>query len=259
MFIQTSSVVNWQDLHVKVVQLFREMDYIAEMGQILELAGRGRKEIDVVVTDPLASYNRIYLIECKYLGKEVPQEVIHSFKTVMEETGANTDLPLLARTDSNGERFDAARYTNIKLLTFEQLQHQYGDEWFRKKTEKVMFEVERLNTIYRLHFDQSNIVCICNSLFFHSEHLRHRLAYFHRWTANLKLCAMGTSPESYLGPEPIKLPANPVDPLSRSEEWFEIPTVRDYSSMLTGAAKQCADEFDDLFREAHYSFRTAQR
>lgn len=66
------------------------MEYEAETAKTVDLAGRGSKEIDVYVKDPLASHNQIYLIECKHWESNVPQEVVHGFKFVMESAGANT-------------------------------------------------------------------------------------------------------------------------------------------------------------------------
>src|ERR1051326_5174857 len=90
MFISAAHVKDWRELQDRVCRLFIEMDYEAESEKSVALAGRGKKQIDVFVNDLLASYNRTYLIECKYWDVNVPQEVVHAFKTVMEETGANT-------------------------------------------------------------------------------------------------------------------------------------------------------------------------
>ena len=59
MLISTASVAGWRDLQEKTRQLFAEMDYAAEVSKEVELAGRGKKEIDVFVTDPHASYNKV--------------------------------------------------------------------------------------------------------------------------------------------------------------------------------------------------------
>ena len=151
MLTPTSSIVDWRDLQEKTRRLFSEMDYVAEISKQVALAGRGEKEIDVFVTDPNASYNKIYLVECKHWASRVPQEVVHSFKTVMEETGANTGF-IVSKAGFQKGAFEAARYTNINLLTFDELQNAYGQEWFRKQKAKLEVQIQRLRVHHTRHF-----------------------------------------------------------------------------------------------------------
>jgi len=255
MFIKTEQVRDWRDLQEKVCQLFQEMGYDAEIGKKVNLAGRGEKEIDVFVTDPSASYNKVYLIECKHWSSNVPQEVIHSFKTVMEEAGANTGF-VISKLGFQVGAYSAARFTNIELLTFEELQHLYGDEWFRKQMQKLNMQVDRLKEIHRLHFDQLNTLGFHNNVFFHTKELQERLFYFNKWVVYLGLDAAGQWPESYMGPEPVKMAHDPFNPLKECDGWHEIPTVRMYFNTIILAAKKCADEFEQLKREAKKSFDT---
>lgn len=253
MFTKTEAVTDWKDLQEKVSRLFCEMEYETDIGREVQLAGRGKKEIDVFVTDPNASYNRVYLIECKHWDTKVRQEIVHSFKTVMEETGANTGFIISKKGFQSGAH-EAARFTNIKLLDFEELQHLYGNEWFRKQKAKLHKQVQRLNQIHLLHFDQFNNLGIHNNMFFHTEELHEKLGYFHRWVSNLISGASGIWPESYLGPEPVRNASNPFDPLWQSKDWYEFATVRDYFQGMTQAARQCADEFEEALEQAKASF-----
>ncbi len=147
MFIPVSQIADWRDLQNKVCQLFNEMAYEAETTKTVELAGRGTKEIDVYVTDPLASHNQIYLIECKHWDSNVPKEVVHGFKFVMESAGANTGFVVSKNGFQSGAR-EASRFTNIRLVTFEELQHLYGNEWFRKQRAKLAPLLDKLWSIY---------------------------------------------------------------------------------------------------------------
>lgn len=255
MLISTASVVGWRDLQEKTRQLFAEMDYAAEVSKEVELAGRGKKEIDVFVTDPHASYNKVYLIECKHWASRVPQEVVHSFKTVMEETGANTGF-IVSKVGFQRGAYDAARFTNIKLLSFDELQHLYGNEWFRKQRAKLECQVERLCAISNLHFDQWNMLGFHNNKFFHTDEQLARLSYFHRWMTNLIIDSRGRFPESYLGPEPVQICNDPANPTHRQADWYTFPTVRDYFIAMTCSAKACADQFDSLFNVATTVFES---
>jgi hypothetical protein len=253
MFAKTASVLDWRDLQKKVARIFREMGYEVEIEKEVALAGRGKKEIDVYVTDPSASYNRVYLIECKLWVASIPQDVVHSFKTVMEETGANTGFIISKKEPQRGAR-EAARYTNIQLLDFENLQHIYGNEWFRKQRTKLELQLDRLNRIRHTHFDQFDPACIHNNAFFHTSELQERLSYFNVWSARLLAGGYSRWPESYLGPEPVKMAGDPWEPLAETEGWYEFATVRDYFRDMINATRRCADDFEKTFAEAQRSF-----
>lgn len=253
MFIPNEAVTDWKDLQNKVAELYIEMGYIAKVQQTIELAGRGSKEIDVLVTDPTASCNRIYLVECKNWGTRVPKEVVHSFKTVMEGSGANTGF-IISKIGFQAGAKQAARFTNIWLLTFEELQHLYGAEWFRKQKAKLEQHVDKLKEIAHLHFNQMNLLGIHNNMFFHTPELAENLLYYNKWV--LQLISIGNSiwPESYLGPEPVKAASDPLDPLNDKPGWFLFPTVRAYFAATIEGASRCAAEFDKLFTQARTSF-----
>lgn len=250
MFIKNDAVANWRDLQEKVAQLFEEMDYKIESPRKVALAGRGKKEVDVYVKDQLASVNQIYLVECKHWGKNVPQDVAHSFKTVMEESGANTGFIISKVGFQSGAR-KAVRYTNIHLLTFEELQRKYGKEWFRKQKSRLDALVDQLRETHRLHFDQFNTLPIHNNMFFHTEKLYKRLAYFNKQNVNLVILASAFCPKSYLGPMPPPS-MNPFDPLTDEPHRFK--TVRQYFQDMIKAVQACIDDFESLKTEAQRSF-----
>lgn len=255
MFTPSTSISDWRDLQEKTCRLFSEMDYVAEISKQVSLAGRGKKEIDVFVTDPNASYNKTYLIECKFWDSRVNQEVVHAFKTVMEETGANTGF-IVSKVGFQSGAHEAARFTNIKLLTFDELQHLYGNEWFRKQRAKLEVQIQRLRHISTLHFDQWNDLGFSNNIWFRSPEQRQRLNYFNRWMLNLILNANGRWPKSYADTEPGQIPSDPMNPDLPELDEFTFQTVRDYFIQMTNAAKSCADDFDVFLKEAQTSFNS---
>jgi hypothetical protein len=192
MFITVDKVTGWRDLQSKVCQLFDEMDYEAEVEKTVDLAGRGKKEVDVFVKDPLASHNQVYLVECKHWESRVHQDVVHGFKTVMEGAGASTGY-IVSKNGFQSGAHEAARYTNIQLLTFEELQHLYGEEWFRKRQSKLEALRKQLSEIYGCHFEQSSLLPIMNNEKFISNGLGEQLAHFHRWVGDLMMVIAGKS------------------------------------------------------------------
>ncbi len=249
MFTSIDHVRDWRDLQTKVCQLFDEMGYRTDIEKVVELAGRGKKEVDVYIEDPLASHNQIYLVECKHWERHVHQDVVHGFKTVMEGAGASTGY-IVSKRGFQAGAYDAVRYTNIQLLTFEELQHLYGNEWFRKQKAKLEEQRKQLGEIYRLHFEQGSSLPIMNNSKFISNGLGERLAYFHRWVGDLLMAIASRFPESYMGPEPVQLAQNPEDPMERIDGWFEISTVSEYFKIVEETAKKCIAEFKELEIEA---------
>jgi len=249
MLIHIKQVNDWKDLQVKVRDFFREMGYQAEESVQVELAGGGKKEIDVHVIDSQASNNQIYLIECKNWDTNVSQEIVHSFKFVMELAGANTGY-IVSKKGFQSGAFEAARFTNIQLLTFEELQHMYGNEWFRKKSIELEVYLDKLRSIYRLHFEQFSPIPIYNNMYYNTPELHQRLYFFNRWVGDLMLTIAHGKPQNYMGPLPIETACNPNDPLSDEKGMYEFKSVREYFEVVGEAAKRCVDEFEALKKEA---------
>lgn len=249
MFTSIDNVRDWRDLEDKVCQLFDEMGYKTEIEKVVDLAGRGKKEVDVYIEDPLASHNQIYLVECKHWDSYVHQDIVHGFKTVMEGAGASTGYIVSKRGFQSGA-YDAIRHTNIQLLTYEDLQHLYGNEWFRKQKAKLEELRKQLGEIYRCHFEQSSSLPIMNNGKFISNGLGKQLSYIHIWVGDLVMAIASRFPESYMGPEPVQLAQDPENPLKRTDGWFEIPTVRSYFVIVEEAARKCIKEFKELEAEA---------
>ncbi len=70
----------------------------------------------------------VYLCECKFWSKPVPQEVIHSFRTVLADFGAHRGF-IISRVGFQAGAKEAVQNTNLDLLTFEELQALFFDRW----------------------------------------------------------------------------------------------------------------------------------
>lgn len=258
MFLKNDQVKDWEELQTLVARLFLEMGYEAESPYTVELAGRGKKQVDVWIRDPLASVNQIYLVECKLWDSRVPQETVHAFKTVMEGAGANTGF-IISKVGFQSGAYEAIRYTNIHLLTFEDLQHKYGEEWLRKQTARLAPLLQQLREAYHLHFDQDNKLPIYNNIFFHTTPLYDELCRLFVLCGNLILLATHGVPKSYLGPEPIEAIHHPLDP---DVTWtscgnrppYVFPTVREFFLTMENALRSWIQSFDVLRNTAHRSF-----
>lgn len=118
---------DWRDLQNLTGQLFSEMGCEVEVGKVVKLV-RGQKEVDVWVQDPSTSPPSRYLTECKFWEGRVDQEVVHSFRTVVADYGAHRGF-IVSKTGFQSGAREAARDTNVDLLTFDELQQVFERRW----------------------------------------------------------------------------------------------------------------------------------
>lgn len=118
---------DWKDLQDRVGQLFLEIGCDVRISERIKLV-RGEKEIDVTVRDPQMTPPSVYLCECKFWSKPVPQEVIHSFRTVLSDFGAHRGF-IISRAGFQAGAKEAVKNTNLELFTFGELQAVFFDRW----------------------------------------------------------------------------------------------------------------------------------
>ncbi|MDK1164616.1 restriction endonuclease [Cronobacter sakazakii] len=148
--------MNWQDLQIGVQRIFRNVGLYAEVEAKVETP-RGSVKVDVLATDPRSVDKIRYIVECKNWGSSVPQTVVHSFTTVMHETGANIGF-IIAK---HGLQYGAKQYTqntNIIGMTYLEFQQRYFEAWWKRyfcpligdAADKVLLYTEDFNS----HRDQ---------------------------------------------------------------------------------------------------------
>lgn len=118
---------NWRELQDRVAQLFSEIGCDVKVGERVKLV-RGEKEIDVQVHDIQTTPASVYLCECKFWSNPIPQEVIHSFRTVLSDFGAHRGF-IISRVGFQSGAKEAVKNTNLDLLTFEEVQSLFFDRW----------------------------------------------------------------------------------------------------------------------------------
>jgi hypothetical protein len=133
---------DWRELQEHVAQLFSEIGCDVKLSERVNLV-RGEKEIDVSVVDPQTNPASVYLCECKFWSKPVPQEVIHSFRTVVSDFGAHRGF-IISRTGFQAGAKKAAMKTNLDLVTFDELQSLFFDRWRIAMGKKYRPNADRL-------------------------------------------------------------------------------------------------------------------
>jgi hypothetical protein len=256
LLIPTSQIENWHDLQDKVAMFFREMGYEAATPFTVDLAGRGKKEVDVYIHDPRASVNRIMLVECKFWESTVPQDTVHSFYTVMNGAGANTGF-IISKAGFQSGAYEAAKSTNIHLLTWHELQHKFGRQWYLHKSEARDRLVAELRVVDRAYLDQFDPSPIHNTMFFAATGL---LGDLYDVLVDIRVVLMATTagPLAYDVPGPIEVQVYDGFPGASANRWG-VPTlmlegVREFFEWAESYGRAQLDRFEALRVRAHRSF-----
>lgn len=119
---------NWRQLQNWVADIFSECGFRVHVEKSTTLA-RGRAAIDVSAVETVKNRDYKVLVECKNWTAKVPQNVVHGFRTVVTDAGANIGYVVSKRGFQSGAN-SAANFTNVKLVTVEQFQLEFVDQWY---------------------------------------------------------------------------------------------------------------------------------
>lgn len=117
----------WQDLQREVARVLSECGFAVALERAVGL-GRGRAEIDVFAEESIKGRRNLIICECKRWKRTIPQQVVHAFRTVAAETGANTGYIISLKGFQPGA-FQATERTNVRLVTWEEFQHEFEPTW----------------------------------------------------------------------------------------------------------------------------------
>ncbi len=119
---------DWRSLQHKVYTIFRDIGFDVEIQKTVQTA-RGTVEVDVLAErhEPIGT---VILSECKYWNKPVPKAVVHGFSKVVQDYGANLGY-IISKAGFNAGAYDAAKFTNIRLLTWEEFKATFELEWLK--------------------------------------------------------------------------------------------------------------------------------
>lgn len=120
----------WQGLQVEVAAVLTQCGFEAAVEETIETV-RGRVTADVLAReDVLGRENRI-VCECKHWKNRVPQTVVHSFRTVLADFGANAGY-IISSSGFQVGAFNAVELTNVRLVTWPEFQAEFEGTWLEK-------------------------------------------------------------------------------------------------------------------------------
>jgi hypothetical protein len=229
---------DWRDLQNMVGQLFTELCCTVQVSVTVPLV-RGKKEIDVLADDPHTYPPSRYAIECKYWSNPVPQEVVHSFRTVVSDLGAHRGI-IVSKVGFQSGSFEVADNTNIDLFTFDELQSVFWDRWRNAIPARFMSYGDALFPYWDptggkrppSHWGKTE-----------QEKLRLLVRAYHPFTQIGP--AIGRS--GFRIKLPMVLPT--VDDLIATSGELTISTYREFSDFLDKNKQIALDRFQNLFAE----------
>lgn len=122
--------VSWQDLQNDTAQILAECGFTAEVEKTIPTA-RGNVELDVYAKEIVQGREYTTIVECKNWTSRVPQAIVHAFRTIVSDMGANSGY-IVSKAGFQSGCFDVIEHTNIKLFTWEEFQAEFLDQWYRR-------------------------------------------------------------------------------------------------------------------------------
>lgn len=144
---------SWQDLELIVAKILKQCGFDSERGKQISTV-RGTVDIDVFAKDSNSTPSSEYLIECKYWNTDIPQTVIHSFRTVVSDYGAQHGL-IIAKKRFQSGAYEATKNTNIHLLSWDEFLSLFEKRWLQNRIRSIHHTAKPLH-IYTDPLDVSD-------------------------------------------------------------------------------------------------------
>jgi len=125
--LTTRTPDTWQDLQNEVGRILAECGFVVQIEHPLPLA-RGQADIDVYAEENINGRRYVLLCECKFWKAAIPQAVIHSFRTVTTDAGANVGY-IISLNGFQAGALQAVEQTNIKLVKWDAFLAEFEATW----------------------------------------------------------------------------------------------------------------------------------
>lgn len=129
---------SWQALQTEVGCILSECGFSVEVEKKFQSA-RGVVELDVYAEEAVRGRKYAIACECKYWKSRIPQAVVHGFRTVVQEIGANVGYIISMEGFQSGA-VAASDLTNLKLVTWQEFQYLFEESWFEEHFTKQIDE-----------------------------------------------------------------------------------------------------------------------
>jgi restriction system protein len=138
--ITESVPTDWRDLQAKVARILCESGMEVWEERSVPIA-RGSVKVDVYAERQVDGSPLRMIVECKHWKSAVPQSVVHSFRSVIADSGAHIGYIVGSGGFQSGS-YAAADLTNISLVDWTEFQERFEERWlehyFRPLIEKTI-------------------------------------------------------------------------------------------------------------------------
>jgi len=118
-----------------VAKIYFDLDYETAIEKDIQTA-RGIVNVDVFCIKNSADLRDTSIIECKHWTNPVPKTIVHAFRSVVTDYGANIGY-IISKSGFQSGAFEAAQNSNIKLLTFDEFQTAFRTRWLDAVVDKI--------------------------------------------------------------------------------------------------------------------------
>ncbi|MDX8495316.1 restriction endonuclease [Mesorhizobium sp. VK22B] len=137
---------SWEQLELLVTAILSECGMEARRQIALDLP-RGTVDVDVLAEENVDGIIHRTICECKNWQHNIPKDVVHAFRTVMQETGAHRGY-IVSKVGFQSGAILAAHSTNIELVTFAEFQEKHFEKWIKTQLWAIEEEIGAFNTYY---------------------------------------------------------------------------------------------------------------
>lgn len=248
---------DWREFQDYVSQLFNELGYSATVGKIINSA-RGNYEIDVFVEDRINIPNSTILIECKYWNTLVPQDVIFSFESRVQNSGANKGYVVSKKGFQSGA-YDAIQNTVIEILDFESLLNMYYQLWITSRIDLAnkklaFFDEGKYDVLF-----EADCRVLSDEYGFYAESQRKEFrtimsfySYLHSLYINLKSNTLDILNEKKLEQGILNLVPLRVSKIQGSDDEIEVNCIGDVFRLIidTDVTEKFQKEINDFIKKS---------
>ncbi len=126
---------DWKELQIFVAAILSDIGYECSIEKDIETV-RGKANIDVHAESSRIQPAQLILAECKYWKKSVPKTVIHAFRTVVNDSGANFGY-IISKEGFQSGSYDAAEKSNVSLMSWQEFQEFFKPIWVKTMLHNV--------------------------------------------------------------------------------------------------------------------------
>ena len=128
--IEPHPPTEWRELQERVARILRECGMTAETDRKTSTT-RGDVDIDVFAVDSDATPPATTVVECKHWKRAVPQTIIHGFRTVVTDIGANLGIIVSSAGFQSGAE-TASQFTNLNLVEWQGFEAIFEKRWYEQ-------------------------------------------------------------------------------------------------------------------------------